>query len=510
MLEAKYYRDYRHNYMILRCGREAASRSYQYQILTSGKIGEILRCSVRHMNGTTYYYYDISSRTTLESLYRDKKMSGKQVKDLLWQLHGICGKLAGYFMEESALVLLPQHIYYDLANQNYIGLYYPDYQAQDGAVYRALMDFLLEHIDTEDRQLTEDMYRICENCEEPCFSIEDALQILEEEGPQRTELVEISTALYDAEDISVAGECSGQQYNGQTTGASLAYSEEYSRRDDEKESSIRMIDGKSGPRHSRIYPVCAAVAAFGMAGAYAVRSIYELTQEEEIVLCASMAVMAVCLALCLAGYFRKCKKNGTQSKGTGGLGSGQAATGKKNQEQKMPESVGAGQSTGYYEEPGEIPMEYVLDKDMNLSVAGSMSVSRRTMTAGQGKEPAAKPEPVTTQGNNACGNTVFFDTSRETECKLYAVDKKNKQHIELKQFPCTVGKMAGCVDYVLPDDSVSRIHARFNKEGEKVLLTDMNSTNGTYKNGLRMQPQETVEIEPGDEIRFGNLNYCYR
>ena len=132
------------------------------------------------------------------------------------------------------------------------------------------------------------------------------------------------------------------------------------------------------------------------------------------------------------------------------------------------------------------------------------------MTAGQGKEPAAKPEPVTTQGNNACGNTVFFDTSRETECKLYAVDKKNKQHIELKQFPCTVGKMAGCVDYVLPDDSVSRIHARFNKEGEKVLLTDMNSTNGTYKNGLRMQPQETVEIEPGDEIRFGNLNYCYR
>ena len=43
-----------------------------------------------------------------------------------------------------------------------------------------------------------------------------------------------------------------------------------------------------------------------------------------------------------------------------------------------------------------------------------------------------------------------------------------------------------------------------------MFLTDMNSMNGTYKNGLRMQPQETVEIEPGDEIRFGSLNYCYR
>ena len=93
---------------------------------------------------------------------------------------------------------------------------------------------------------------------------------------------------------------------------------------------------------------------------------------------------------------------------------------------------------------------------------------------------------------------------------MYALDKKNKKHIELTHFPYTVGKMAGCVDCVLADDSVSRIHARFEKVGDTIQLTDMNSTNGTYRNGLRMEPQETVEIEPGDEIRFGNLNYCYR
>lgn len=96
------------------------------------------------------------------------------------------------------------------------------------------------------------------------------------------------------------------------------------------------------------------------------------------------------------------------------------------------------------------------------------------------------------------------------EYKLYALDRKNKRHIELVKFPYTVGKMAGCVDCLLADDSVSRIHARFEKEGDTIRLVDMNSTNGTYKNGLRLQPQESVDIEPGDEIRFGNLNYCYR
>lgn len=38
MLEAKYFKDYKHNYMILQCGQEAAARSYQYKILTSDKI----------------------------------------------------------------------------------------------------------------------------------------------------------------------------------------------------------------------------------------------------------------------------------------------------------------------------------------------------------------------------------------------------------------------------------------------------------------------------------------
>ena len=36
MLEAKYYKDYRHNYMILQSMREEVSRNYQYKIVSSG------------------------------------------------------------------------------------------------------------------------------------------------------------------------------------------------------------------------------------------------------------------------------------------------------------------------------------------------------------------------------------------------------------------------------------------------------------------------------------------
>lgn len=442
MLEPKYYRDYGHNYMILQCTQQETVRSYQYKILTSGKVGEILKCSVRYINGSTYYYYDISSRTTLNNLYRDKKMSCVQVKDVLRQIYGIYEKLAGYFMEEAGLVLLPEHIYYDLTDRKYIGLYYPDYHTEESNAYKPLMDFLLEHIDTEDRNLAENMYRIYEMAEESCFFIEDALRILEDsaEAIQETACEPIQRQEQESDVVSA------EDYNIEA--------DYWEPEKQEKETKRRNL----------FYPAFAVLSALGIVGAVVVRSMYELAQREEIILYGVIAAMGACLLLCLAGIYAGGKKK-------------ESSVDKKDAD-----------AMEIYPQDTNLPsLETVINRDMNSEM------------------PEYKP-----QKSDDYGNTVFFDESAVREYKLYAMDKKNKRHIELNQFPCTVGKMAGCVDYVLADNSVSRIHARFDRQGDKVLLTDMNSTNGTFKNGLRMQPQETVEIEPGDEVRFGNLNYCYR
>lgn len=163
------------------------------------------------------------------------------------------------------------------------------------------------------------------------------------------------------------------------------------------------------------------------------------------------------------------------------------------------------------QEPG--PQSYMRNVELgSLAYAQGGELVSLEHVLSREREPGLPVSPKKRSGareeEEICGNTVFFDSAKMAEHKLYALDKKNKKHIELTKFPFTVGKMAGCVDCVLEDDSVSRIHARFERAGDVIQLTDMNSTNGTYRNGLRMQPQETVEIEPGDEIRFGKLNYC--
>lgn len=54
---------------------------------------------------------------------------------------------------------------------------------------------------------------------------------------------------------------------------------------------------------------------------------------------------------------------------------------------------------------------------------------------------------------------------------------------------------------------VSRAHAAlaFDTSRSIMTLTDMNSMNGTYLNGLRITPQDIHDLQSGDQIRFGRL-----
>lgn len=93
---------------------------------------------------------------------------------------------------------------------------------------------------------------------------------------------------------------------------------------------------------------------------------------------------------------------------------------------------------------------------------------------------------------------------------LYSRNLDKTIRIELDKLPLTIGKMEECVDRVLEDSSISRIHCRFLSQDGKLALVDLNSTNGTYRNGLKLKAQEKTFIDPGDEIRIGRICFDCR
>ena len=93
---------------------------------------------------------------------------------------------------------------------------------------------------------------------------------------------------------------------------------------------------------------------------------------------------------------------------------------------------------------------------------------------------------------------------------LYSRNADKTFRIPLDNLPITIGKLEGYVDTVIKDMSISRIHCRFSREGEKIMVSDLGSTNGTFKNGLRLGTKVKVPVEEGDEIKIGRICFDLR
>lgn len=109
------------------------------------------------------------------------------------------------------------------------------------------------------------------------------------------------------------------------------------------------------------------------------------------------------------------------------------------------------------------------------------------------------------------GRTVYIEERSdpgELRHRLYSPEGKLLADLSKETF--SIGKKKGEVDLVLDDMSVSRMHARIIRQGTEVYLEDLNSTNGTFKNGLRLEPYERRKLESEDEIKCGSVALVFR
>lgn len=67
---------------------------------------------------------------------------------------------------------------------------------------------------------------------------------------------------------------------------------------------------------------------------------------------------------------------------------------------------------------------------------------------------------------------------------------------------CLIGRDDG-VDVLIEDFRVSRRHAVIERTGDRLMLADAGSTNGTWLNDVRLT--EAAELRDGDRIRLGSV-----
>lgn len=156
---------------------------------------------------------------------------------------------------------------------------------------------------------------------------------------------------------------------------------------------------------------------------------------------------------------------------------------------------------------------YVKKRDLGEFLFGRIRKTKVAESVGviseKEKENAETEERKTLE--DIYEKTAYMEIkSEEQERKLYGNGKQNRKVISLEKLPIVIGKKGEKADVTLVDASISRMHARLTEEEGQIYLEDLNATNGTFKNGVRLKPYERVELDREDEVKFGKMSFTYR
>ena len=116
-------------------------------------------------------------------------------------------------------------------------------------------------------------------------------------------------------------------------------------------------------------------------------------------------------------------------------------------------------------------------------------------------------KPVAAPPSRKRGETVVVQTRPQVWAHLIGVTGPHANaELALWGEAVQVGSRPGN-DVVLQDDTVSGQHASITRESGVVVLTDRDSTNGSFVNSQRVS---TLELADGDRIQLGSFEYVFR
>lgn len=460
-MEFTYIRDLTHNYMVTR--PEGNTEDFVLRMALTQNIDGLIPVEGRMINDELYLYYRTDSLLSLENRSLVQRPRHKDLKELFHALLRVERDLADYLIGPDNLCLTPETVFTDPSDGSWHFTCMPF--SQHSGTLASFSEALLSLLDPEDGDAIADAYRICERTQEGNVRLRDLVHLLTE-GKEEEEDTE----------YHMPREGGGSRMKKREKERTAESRAEERRREailDEvwppggraEEETEEKEKGKALVRPGIL---CILFAVTFLADMY-IRKNYVLTGAGNIL---SLAVAAVCLAGAVGAFVYGIRKREREEDISDAGWTNARAYELWEDTYEREDAYEREEEELSYEEEDCVPV-YEAEEEEEGTVLLSAARNRRTP-------------------------------------KLYGRNSVNNCNISLDRLPVTLGKLAGRVDLQLRDKSVSRIHAHINKNADgRVIVKDLNSTNGTYHNGIRLKPNESVCIREGDEICFGNMVFEY-
>ncbi|SFC83384.1 DUF6382 domain-containing protein [Butyrivibrio sp. YAB3001] len=463
-MDYRYCRELKHNYLIVKSDEKESGnkQNYQMKIMEKSRIDSFIPFDKRVINGETFLYYRINSMQSIKDRFSARGMSKDQLIKLFSSLKQALESLEEYLLGIENVILDSKSIFMDFTKENYRFMYYPFGKTVDISKF---VDELFELVDHEDEDAVELIYDLSEKSQMESFLLLDYIEQVISESQKEESVYQSMSEDY--------------RYSQSLSEEKDFFSEQNTDFDEEQYEEKLEIRNKETKKTGVVQLIFAVLFLLLMIAMMYIRMNYILTREENSL---SMIVLAVSVISGLVAF-------------VSGIKDFLSKDDKKIVSKKtVIDDETEGIKYDYYNEIQDTDSEYI-----NIE--------------GYKKSVSVKPADASEIKMSNSDETVVLDIDDEEDrgITLYSSNTDKTFKIVLDKFPLTVGKLEECVDKVISDMSISRIHCRFSENSEgKITITDLNSTNGTFRNGLKLKPQEENVIEEGDEIRIGRICFDCR
>ncbi len=455
-MEHRYYRDLKHSYAIVDVKEDENTPGYRYQlkVLEGKRVKKLLPCSLRQINDDSFLYYDVTSMMSLEDRFSVKKMNYEQVRALLTDMKNMLESMSEFLLGEEGIIFEVGSVFTGLSSNEFGFMFFPYSDENPG--FAEFCEELLEYVDYEDDRASALIYELCERAKE--------------EGAMILSVIDDVLGIYPETDKGEAVEEVKETYEED------AFDYTYEEQEEVPEPAVRsrmkmskeVLGGKTQLLFSLLFACVIGAVTY-------IRMNFILSEEENLL---SMGVMLVSGITGVVAFIS----------GTRGIRKAKEEyrNGKKH-ESRDDYSDDYDDEDYAYEDVYRSPIKITSSFKTEDSIVKN-------------------DERVSKNGDE----TMVLECDEDENMTLYSRNLDKTVRISLDKLPVVIGKMEGCVDKIISDMSVSRIHCKFVNDGKRVAIMDLGSTNGTFKNGVRLSPKEKNYIEEGDEIKIGRVCFDCR
>ena len=201
-MQVEYRRDLYSNCLVLSEEEQPDLASYQVRMLMANELKGFLGCKVHQMDGRLLFYYDITSKQSLETLFEHQKISAQSLEIILKSLVEGLNTIKNFLLSMDGFLLDPRFIYMSPDRDQVWFCYLPGNAVALNRQMREFSEFLLPRLDNRDRRGVVMGYAFYQLSVGDSFTAEDIQKLLCTTGSERQVFPEEFAGKTEAEEFT--------------------------------------------------------------------------------------------------------------------------------------------------------------------------------------------------------------------------------------------------------------------------------------------------------------------